>query len=322
MKIKTEISYNLDLLCFLNIMTADDYYVKRHKEAFDKWYPKLSDTIKVKISEMIAKQGYSMLAPTFTLFISSLKDFNNRNLLEMLNNHCEIVSSMNNTQYIFELSRFEMYFSFFSETIVPLITELEKNGFYEFWKEFQLPLIKAKCLQVDNYMQDYKVDDLISQFRNFDSADCTVYMCSFANPHGIKLCGNKLISDVAYSTDTILSNVTHELFHPAFDFDIVKQSLQKLSEKSWVIDAFANQNPNSGYHSMDGFIEEHIVEALGIYVLVQLGIDIEPYEYFKTHDEGSHVLSPHFYKYLCENKKGHSQSFEDYFMKFADSLIK
>ena len=120
MKIKTEISYNLDLLCFLNIMTADDYYVKRHKEAFNKWYPKLSDTIKVKISEMITKQGYSMLAPTFTLFISSLKDFNNRNLLEMLNNHCEIVNSMNNTQYIFEQSDFEMYFSFFRKRLFRL----------------------------------------------------------------------------------------------------------------------------------------------------------------------------------------------------------
>ena len=320
MKIKTKISYNLDLLCFLNIMTADDYYVKRHKEAFNMWHPRLSDTIKVKINDMVNKQGYSMLAPTFTLFISSLANFNDRNLVEMLNSHCEIVDSMNKTQYIFEQSDFDMYFSFFSEAVVPLILELEKNGFYDYWKENKLPLIKTKCEQVDKYMEDYKVDDLVSQFRNVDSADCTVYMCSFANPHGIKLCGNNLISDIAYSTETILSNVTHELFHPAFDFDIVKQSLQILSEKSWVIDAFANQNPNSGYYTIDGFIEEHIVEALGIYVLVQLGIDIDPYEYFKTHDEGSHVISPHFYKYLCENIKNPSQSFEDYFIRFVDLM--
>ena len=320
MRIKTKINYNFDILCFLNIMTADKYYIDFHKDLFEKFYPMINGRTKQNIQDMIKQQGYSMLAPTLTLFISSLTNFNDRNLIEMLKSHAEIEDSMNKTPYIFSHEDFEWYFAFFDSAIVPLIDELEKAGLHEFWQANKLPLIKERCNEIDKYMQQYNAENLINQYRNFDNSDFTVYLCSFAKPHGLKLCGNNIISDYSYSNDNILSNVTHEVFHPAFDFDTVSQSLNVLSEKSWVQEAFKNQNPNSGYYTIEGFIEEHIVEALGIYVLAQLGVDINPSEYFKIHDEGSHVISPHFYKYLCENKKDISQSFEDYFIHFVDSL--
>ncbi|MCL2344199.1 MAG: hypothetical protein FWC62_09975 [Firmicutes bacterium] len=48
MRIKTAHSYNLDMFCFLNVMTADDCYVRGHPEAFSEWYPRLSAGIKTK----------------------------------------------------------------------------------------------------------------------------------------------------------------------------------------------------------------------------------------------------------------------------------
>lgn len=46
MQIKTKISYNLDMLCFINIMTADKYYISFHKEMFEKFYPLISNKTK------------------------------------------------------------------------------------------------------------------------------------------------------------------------------------------------------------------------------------------------------------------------------------
>jgi hypothetical protein len=320
MQIKTEINYNMDILCFINIMTADQYYISFHKDEFDKFYPMISDNTKQNINDFIEKRGYSMLSPTLTLFISSMTNFADRNLLEMLEKHTEITDSMNKTPYIFSGDDFSFYFSFFDIVLIPLINELETAGFNDFWIKNKLPQIKAKCEGVDKYMEQYNVHSLINQYKNIDDSDFTVYMCSFAKPHGIKLCGNNIISDISYTDENILSNITHEAFHPAFDWEKVKQSLKILSDKPWVKEAFINQNPNSGYNTMDGFIEEHIVEALGIYVMVQLETNIKPMEYFKSHDEGSHVISPYFYEYLCETKKESSQSFEDYFNNFVDTL--
>jgi len=320
MKIKTSVCYNLEILCFTNIMTADQYYIKYHNGIFDKYYHFISEKTRENIQSLIKKQGYSMLSPTLTLLVSSLDDFNDRNIIEMLKSHFEIEDSMNKTPYSFSREKYDMYFYYFDCAIIPLINELEEAGLYSFWHESKLPQIKEKCKEIDLYLAKYKIEHLVNQFRDFDNSDFTVYLGSFVKPHGIKICGNNILSDFSYEDKIILSNLTHEVFHPAFDFKIVKNSLNKLAEKPWVKNAFNNQNPNSGYYHIDGFIEEHIVEALGIYVLCQLGVEIDPYEYFKIHDEGSHVISPHFYDYLNKVKKSSEMTFEEYFIEFVEQL--
>ena len=84
--------------------------------------------------------------------------------------------------------------------------------------------------------------------------------------------------------------------------------------------AYDIQKRPNGYRPMNGFIEENIVEALGIFIAIQLGVNIDPKKYLLEHDNGSHVISPYFYDFLCENEKDVSQSFEDYFTSFVDSL--
>jgi len=298
-------------------MTADEMYVKRHKVAFDKWYPQLSDTVKSKMRDFVAKQGNAMLSPTITLFISSLNDFTNRNLIEMLGNFQEIENSMSKTPYVFGKEDYDKYFSFFTSTIIPLISELEQKGFRGFWEKDRLPTIKEKCGEIDKRLADFEIESLLAPFSDIENTDCTIYLCSFTDPLGIKLCGNNLITDASYSLDIILSNATHELFHPPYQIDKVRKYVQTIFEIPWVRKAFDKQDPNSGYNSMEGFIEENIVEALGIYIAVKLGADIEPFEYFKSHDGGSHVIAPYFYRYLCDSEKKSNQSFEDYFIRFC-----
>lgn len=320
MKFQTAVSYNLDMLCLLNTFTADEYYVKRHNEVFSIWHPKLSDGIKIKMHKLAEKQGNAMLSPTITLFISSLTDFNKRSLVEMLSSIDEIEESMNKSQYSFDKKYFEELFSQFTTTIIPLISELEDKGFRDYWEQSWLQKIQEKCSEIDNQLINFKMDEVLQPFGDIDNADCTIYLCAFTDPLGIKLCGNNLITDIRYSLDTIISNATHEIFHPPYNHEKVRDYVQILFDKPWVKEAFDNQSPNSGYNTMEGFIEENIVEALGIYLAVKLGANIEPYEYFKNHDGGSHVVSPPFYKYLCENAKVREQSFEDYFIGFVTSL--
>ncbi|MCL2363999.1 MAG: hypothetical protein FWC71_04980 [Defluviitaleaceae bacterium] len=320
MKLLIGISYNLDVLCLLNIFTADDFYTENHQEVFDAWYPRLSDEIKDKMRALVDEQGNAMLSPTVTLFVSSLVDFNTRNLVEMLGSFNEMEASMNRTQYTFSKDAFDEQFSRFKDIYIPLIIELEENGFRAYWQERWLPKIQQKCVEIESRLTDFDMDEVLQPFGDIDNADCTIYLCAFTDPLGIKLCGNNLITDIRYSLDIILSNATHELFHPPYKYEIVQDAVQTLFNKPWVKEAFDGQSPNSGYNTMKGFIEENIVEALGIYLAVKLGAAIEPYAYFKNHDGGSHVVSPHFYKYLCESEKLRTQSFEDYFIGFVASL--
>ena len=320
MRLKTAISYNLDLICLAGIMTGDELFIDIHKEAFETWQPKLSEGIKTKLGNWVAQRGDTFISPLVTLFISSLVNFNNRALIEMLSSFDEIKKSMNKTPYRLSDESYDAHFSSFTDVMIPLISELEENGVREYWNENKRPLIKTKCAEMDNQLAKYNMEDVLRPFANMNKADCEIYLCAFANPFGIKLCGNTLITDVSNPFDIVLANATHEIFHPPYNLVLMKDYVLKLANKPWIKAVYDRQLPSAGFGSEIGFIEENIVEALGIYVAIKLGAKIEPYTYFKDHDDGSHVISPHFYKYLCENEKMYDHSFEDYFIGFVNSL--
>lgn len=320
MKINLKVSYNLDVLCFLNVLSSNDYYVSRHKEAFDRFYPLLSDTIKDKIESMVKWNGSPVLSPTFTLLISAVPAFSDLSIYYLLEAQSEIKDGISKTPYQFEAGEYDEIFTRFSDTLIPVIHELENNGFKEYWNTVKLPIIQKKISELETYLAENNLEELIREFKDIESDEIDVYICSFANPHGIKLCGYTLLSDAVYPKETILANITHEVFHPPYDYSVVKDYVDLLAGKDFVIKAFNEQNPLSGYTTMAGFIEEHIVEALGTYIVYAIGAEKEPYEYFKKHDEGSHVLSPLFFQYILEHKREPGQSMNDYFIHFVKEL--
>ena len=320
MKVKTAISYNLDLLCFMNVMMGKKFYIDYHKDSFEKFYPTITDKVKGRINRMM-RFGVGSIGTIMTLAISSVDDFNDKDLIGMLKDKTGLKHSIKNkaSAYITGIDSLAIHV-LISRVVIPLAEELESAGFKEFWHTNRLPLIQERCNEVDKYMEQYNPSELINRYINFGSSDFTAYICSFARPHGIKLCGSNMIADIAHKNNSILEILSHEVFHPPYDKKKVKQSVKALGKKPWVRKAYKNQNPDMRYRPIEGFIEENIVEALGIYVAVQLGLDIDTKKYFKEHDEGSHVISPYFYDYLCENKKDASISFEEYFARFVDSL--
>ena len=185
-----------------------------------------------------------------------------------------------------------------------------------------MPLIKSKVTELNRYLSNYDLGELISSFVEFKDEVCTVYLCSFARPHGIKLCGPNFISDYSYKNESTISIAAHEMFHPPYNYENVKDFVNILAKNKLIVKAFKNQNPNSGYYTLDDFIEENIVEALGVYVCYMLNIEKEPYEYLKKHDEGSHVLSPYFFNYLLNNPKSNDINFDEYFIEFVNQFTK
>lgn len=238
----------------------------------------------------------------------------------MLNNRAEMKQSISYTKYGKSPFMRLILLRLINKYATPLVKNLENAGFKEFWHSERLPLLQERCKGLDEYMEQYGKDaeKLFNRFIKMDISDFTIYVCSFANPQGIKLCGNNMIVDYVYDNKTILEILTHEPFHPPYDFKAVKKSVKALAKKPWVKEAFKRQAPEHRYFPMSLYIEENIVDALGKYVTVQLGLDIDPKKELAERDNSSHVISPYFYDYLCENEKDASQSFEDYFALFVD----
>lgn len=200
--------------------------------------------------------------------------------------------------------------------------DLEQLGFKEFWEKEIRPVIENRCEVLSRFVRENSFSDIIMPLKSAIPDYIDVYVCSFHRPHCTKLnlVGDAMILSDHYSEETSLMIVAHELFHPPYDVSKVQEVLKFLAGKLWIVDAFNNQNENCAYRQMDYFLEENIVEALGIYTVYQMGLEKAPYEYFARHDYGSHVLSPFFFTYLLRQPKEESQSFEEYLTAFAEAL--
>ena len=323
MKITTMCNRNLDMLCFLNVATGDKFYTKVHKKEYKRFYPLLSSDIKEKINKMVAKRERTRLWPLVALLVSSVEHYESRDLLEMLQSHNEIREGIALSPYFKDddaEKELTMHFETFTDAVIPFIKELEDIGFAEYWDKIKRPLLEEKCNHLNNFLRKFNILDEVSTLMPFSDADIRMWICAFARPHGVKLCGYDMIADYTWDDEIILATITHEMFHPPYKFETVAEAVEKLGNMPWVIKAYNKQRPGHEYKPMSGFIEENIVEALGIYVLKKMLPKYNAYKYFKKHDYGSHVISPHFYDYLHSTPKNLVQSFEEYFIDFVDAL--
>jgi len=148
----------------------------------------------------------------------------------------------------------------------------------------------------------------------------TVYLCAFAAPHGIKICGPNYISDIAFSKDITLGIAVHEMFHPPYDARNLDPELERLGEDPLLQHAFKTKDPKYGYATMTGFIEENVVEAMAISICHKIGLEDDPLGYFEKHDDGSHMLSVVLFDAFSKHPKSIEQPFEDYFRDLLDLL--
>ena len=315
-------NYNFEILSFLNVLTSDAFYLKYNGEAYNKFFPLLSQNSKDNISLMVQKMHQTNIAFMFNIILAAMRDYVDKDvctafqlnheldyILEELKKHPYIpVDVLNEANTLFTMA-------------TAIMNDLENLGFREYWLKEMEPSLKSRCRELQDFVDSYDFEDMFKSIKPVLPDHINVYVCTFHRPHSTKinLNGDVILSDF-YTNETALMILIHELFHPPYVIGEVSESLRELSEKAWIIEAFENQNENCKYSQMEYFLEENIVESLGIYIAYKLGIEMEPYKYFKNHDYGSHVISPFFFKYLLENPKQPTQSFSEYLSDFVEYI--
>jgi len=306
-------SYNLDLLNFINILTGEKFYLDRHEGIYERFGENLSSESKAFIKEAVKINGSVMLGPILSLVISAVPNFEKRSIIKMFEDAALLENCLKDYQYYDEEIWSERKSLF--DTLIPVIQELEGKGFLKFWREERLPAIKKQQRQLRTYAKDFHLDKEIELMLGKGQApkSITVYLCSFAAPHGIKICGPRYISDIAFSKDTTLGIAVHEMFHPPYDAQNLGPELTRLGNDPLLQHAFKTKDPKYGYSTMTGFIEENVVEAMAIFICHRIGLEDDPFGYFEKHDEGSHMLSVVLFDYFGKYPKSIEQPFEAYF---------
>jgi hypothetical protein len=84
MKLEVKHSYNLDILNFINVLTGDPFYTRNHEYAYHLFNERISKEAKSYISQAVENHRSTMLGPFLTLVLSSVDDFEERKLQEIL----------------------------------------------------------------------------------------------------------------------------------------------------------------------------------------------------------------------------------------------
>lgn len=127
-----------------------------------------------------------------------------------------------------------------------------------------------------------------------------VVLLWFSKPHAASVGGQRSLSHFDYPVETVVRIVAHEMLHPPFPMDgpAAKAALAVLDADPFMVRILKEHDPDFGYNSMDGILNEDTVEALDQIVSERLGVARDPGERWRGADDGMHVLAAALYGML------------------------
>lgn len=319
-------SFKYDVLCFLNIMTGDEFYLNYYRDEYDKFKDKLTPEVSNSLSNLkriVKDENGNVLSAWLCLYFSAVNDETLSDLILTANDLSLLNSNFEKSPYHSDKSR-KMF-----ESIIPdlkiVFKWLEKIEFENYWRENIKSIVDDSLSVISKDLYKYDVIEITEQHlgHKLSSDTIVVYLLFYSQPHGIKITGTRFLTDVAWPFEILMRTASHEMMHPPFDLKkdtILLEKINLLKNEKFFMDKVLNHNPSFGYNSLEGFVEEDCVQALDQIINEKLGIAKDPKVRWKDSDDGMHVLAIALYKIMKdESYNSKNYVFRDFFIENIDN---
>jgi hypothetical protein len=130
-----------------------------------------------------------------------------------------------------------------------------------------------------------------------------IVILRFCKPYGIRVTGQRFLTHPSYPAETQLRVAAHEVFHPPFDVEDWRfvARFARLREDPWMRSIVETHNPQFGYNSFDGIINEDSTQALDQIVSERMGFARNPGDRWRRADDGMHLLAAALYHAMKED---------------------
>jgi len=315
-------SFKYDVLCFLNSLTGDEYYLHYYQDEYDKFKSMFTPAVHeafTNLKRKIKDENHSIISAFLCLYFSATEDESLDDMLSTLKNSEYMQSNLKLTPYYNE-DGWRLYESV-RDDLEAIFLFLKDIQFYDYWKRSILPQVEQKISRIEKDLPRYNVIAEDEKHLGFalPSNKIDVYMLLYSQPHGIKITGTRFLTDVAWPFAIVLRNAVHEMMHPPYDLandEGLRNTLDLLKEDEFLMDKVLNHNPSFGYNSFEGFIEENCVQALEQIINEKLKIEKEAHQRWEESDDGMHVFAVALYSVMREenyNQKG--ELFRDFLVR-------
>lgn len=321
-KWKIEPSLKYDACCFLNILTGDEFYLTYYREEYEKFQPKLTDTVKQALASLkkkIKDDNGTIISAWLCLYFSAVEDSTLEDILKTLDDPSLLYSNFSKTIYSSE-EGWKIFLSVNSElkTIFKYLIEID---FPAYWGDNILPKLQSEISGIEPELPKYDVIKENEYFLGFKlpSDTITVYMLYYAKPHGIKITGTRFLTNLGWPFNIVIRTAAHEMMHPPYDFQkdtTVRSMIKQFKDDEFVMDKVINHNKSLGYNTLEGLFEEDCVQSLDQMINEKFGIAKDSKTRWKESDEGIHVIAIALYQIMHEefyNRKG--EVFRDFLLR-------
>lgn len=313
-------SYKYDLAGFCNLFTRSENLIELHKEGYESFLDIIEDRPDfVELAQGMQQAGFDPRIMLVSVF--DMVEYHGSDIDEL----CSLMDIPEKREH---LQRYyvdeeqlvtEEVWQSNVEPLLPILSSMvryvHENDFYGYWKENCEPILKDRIVEFQKVAKQYdvvgEINDLLGHKYQLPLNKVTLYVSQFSAPFGTKLRDQSFLADARWEFKNMVAIALHELIHPPFSRNKIKDIAESLWDDDLVQEAYKNQPPNTTYNTPLRFIEEHLTEGAHVYLGEKMGVVDEPLKYLAEHDGGSHVVSVILYDRLKRGIMDECGSLED-----------
>jgi hypothetical protein len=303
---KVRASEGFDALAFLGPLAGRELYLRFYQADADAFAPRLPAAIRADIAALwqeAEKAEFGLLGPVLSVLFSGGDDSSLGALIaSAADPEARLLPA-----YRASNNWSESDWAWFLAAAPRLKTVLEAMrgaGFAAFRAERTAGL-DARIAELTRDLAAYDVISLHEKLtgRSFDP-QIEVVLLQFCKPHGIKVQGQTFLQAADWNTAITVRNAAHEMLHPpvAMDGPAAKAALAALEKDALILRIVRDHDPQWGYTTLDGLLNEDLAQALDQLIGEALGVGRNPADRWRQSDDGIHVLAGAFYGMLRDDK--------------------
>jgi hypothetical protein len=297
-------SLKFDVLCALNVLSGDPYYLHYYQSDYDRLSPQLRPEERaafINLKRRIKDENGGIVSAQLSLYFSATDAESLDELLRVVKDSSGMQRNLQATTYysddqwkIYEASRADLQVA---------LTALKRIHFESDWSQHAKPLIDDAIAAIGKDLPKYNVIPAVESVLGAPrpSNRITVYLLYYSQPHGIKITGTRFLTHYSYPFRIVLRNAIHEMMHPPYDLAHdadLRAALQSLGSDTFLMDKVEHHDHSYGYNTLEGLEEEDSVQALEQIIAERFGMGGDPRRYWREQDDGIHVLAVALYSLM------------------------
>lgn len=295
-------SEGYDALAFLGPLSGKDFYARYYSTELAAFKPRLPAVALAVLADLSrdADAAGSLLWPWLTLIFSGGRTDSLADLLSSLDAADVTLLPPFKASAYWDEDDWRRFMA--SRTrLATVLTALRDAGF----SEFRAGMVGSAATQrLESLRQLFAGLDVISEQERFLGRtlhrEIQLNLLWFCRPHGVRVQGQCFLAHVQSSDDVMVLTAAHEVLHPPFDMagPAARACLDVLQRDGLFARILAEKDPNTGYNSLVGILEEDTIQALDQIIQERLGYGRAPGARWRDSDEGMHVLAAGLYGLL------------------------